>query len=119
MRGSKILLALVAFMILAAPFAHAGDDLGLPTEKTSVRTYKLVRFEGVVYRIYTPVECILYFEKVDDTHHRLTIFPKEIGVTPFCEVAVQWGSFPPVSLGLTSGGTNDWILGTETGYAEK
>ena len=120
MRGSsKILMALVAVMILAAPFAWAGDDLGLPTDKTSGTTYKLVRFDGVDYRIATEISCDLYFYKVDSEHHRLSIKTVPDGVTPFCEVVVQWGLFPAVSLGLSAGGTNSWILGTETGYAEK
>ena len=119
MRGSKILLALVAVLLLAAPFASAGDELGVPTDKTSGTTYKLVRFDGVVYRIATEVACNLYFYRLDDGHHLLSIKPVEEGPTPFCMVVVQWGMFPPVSLGLGMGGTNDWILGTETGYAEK
>ena len=119
MRGSKILLALVAVLLLAAPFASAEDDLGLPTDKTSGTTYKLVRFDGVVYRIATDVACELYFHRIDDGHHRLSVKPVDDEPIPFCVVVVQWGLFPPVSLGLGMGGTNDWILGTETGYAEK
>jgi hypothetical protein len=120
MRGSsKILMALVAMMILAAPFARAQDDLALPTDKTSGTTYKLVRFDGVVYRIFAEVPCELYFQKVDSCHHRFYAKPVADTVTPFCEVSVQWGSFPTVSLFLETGGTNSWILGTETGYAEK
>ncbi len=120
MRGSrKILMALVAVMILASPFARAGDDLGLPTDKTSGATYTLVRFDGMVYRIMTQVSCDLFFQRIDDEHHFLSIKPVPDGVTPFCEVVVQWGMFPAVTLGLEAGGTNSWILGTETGYAEK
>lgn len=119
MRGSKILMAFVAVMILAAPFAHAEDYLGVPTDKTPGATYKLVRFDGVVYRVTTDVACELFFYKVDDWHHGLSIKPVEEGPLPFCMVVVQWGLFPPVTLGLGMGGTNDWILGTETGYAEK
>ena len=122
MRGSsKILMALVAMMIFAAPFANAGDDLGVPTDKTSGTTYKLVMFDGMVYRIFTEVSCDLYFTRIDDEHHLLTIRPKpDKGVlTPFCEVSIQWGAFPSVTLGLVMGDTNSWILGTETGYAEK
>ena len=119
MRGSsKILMALVALMILAAPSARAGDDLCLPTDKTAGTSYKLVTFDGIEYRIYSEVSCELYFRKIDDGHHLLSIRPVE-EVTPFTEVSVQWGSFPPVTLGLESGDTNSWILGTETGYAEK
>ena len=119
MRGSsKILLALIAVVMLAAPFARAGD-LGLPTDKTSGSAYKLVYFEGVTYRIATDVPCQIYFTKVDDRHHRLNVLPLVDEVTPFCDVVVQWGLFPPVTLGLMSGDANSWILGTETGYAEK
>jgi hypothetical protein len=119
MRGSKILMALVAAMILAAPFAHAEEYLGVPTDKTPGTTYKLVRFDGIVYRVSTEVACELFFYKIDDGHHLLSIKPVEEGPTPYCVVVVQWGLFPPVTLGLGMGGTNDWILGTETGYAEK
>jgi hypothetical protein len=122
MRGSsKILMALIAVIILAAPIARAGDDLGLPTDKTAGTTYRLVTFEGVVYRIFTEVPCELYFTRIDDEHHLLTIKPvvDKVTVLPFCDVMVQWGCFPPVTLGLSMGDTNSWILGTETGYAEK
>jgi len=119
MRGSKILLALVALTLLAAPLARAEDELGLPTDKTSGTTYKLVRFDGVVYRVYTEVSCELYFQKLDSEHHLLTIKPVSSEPIPFCEVVIQWGLFPAVTLGLDAGGNNDWILGTETGYAEK
>lgn len=119
MRGSKILLALVAFTLLAAPLARAGDELGLPTDKTSGTTYKLVRFDGVVYRVYTEVSCEFYFQKLDNEHHLLTIKPAPNEPIPVCDVVIQWGLFPPVTLGLDIGGGNNWILGTETGYAEK
>lgn len=122
MRGSsKILMALVAVVILAAPFAQAEDELGLPTDKTAGSTYKLVRFDGVVYRIFMEIPCDLYFSRIDDEHHLLTVRPvtDKVTVTPFCEVSVQWGTFPAVILGLEIGGTNSWLLGTETGYAEK
>jgi len=119
MRGSKILMALVVVMILAAPFASVADELGLPTDKTSGATYDLVRFDGVVYRISTDVECELFFYRIDAEHHLLSIKPVEEGPLPFCMVVVQWGMFPPVALGLGTGDSNDWILGTETGYAEK
>jgi len=123
MRGSsKILMAFFAVMILAAPLARAGGDLGLPTDETSKgTTIQLVGFDGVFYRVVTEVPCELYFRRVDDSLHRLdiNIKPVEDELTPVCIVVVQWGGFPPVSLGLEAGGTNSWLLGTETGYAEK
>jgi hypothetical protein len=122
MRGSsKILVALVAVVILAATFAHAEDELGLPTDKTAGTAYNLVRFDGVVYRIFTEIPCELHFSRIDDEHHLLTVKPivDKVTVTPFCDVQIQWGLFSPLILGLEIGGTNSWILGTETGYAEK
>ena len=122
MRGSsKILMALIAVVIFAAPFASAGGSKGLPTDKTPVISYKVVTFDGVVYRIFTEVPCDLYFSRIDDDHHRLTINPfgGKVTVLPFCEGMVQWGDFPPVTLDIVIGDSNSWILGTETGYAEK
>mgnify|MGYP003572517944 CR=1 FL=1 len=122
MRGSsKILMALIAVIILAAPFAKAEDELCLPTDKTAGSTYKVVIFDNVIYRIVTDIPCEMLFYKVDNDHHSLTIKPAgdKVTVTPFCVVSVQWGSFPPLSLGLEIGGSNSWLLGTETGYAEK
>jgi hypothetical protein len=121
MRGSrKILMAMIAVLILTAPLARAGDELGLPTDKTSKgNTTQLVRFDGVIYKITTEVSCEIYLERVDDFFHRLNIKPVEQVLTPVCDVTVQWGVFPPVTLGLETGGTNSWLLGTETGYAEK
>jgi len=120
MRGSsKILMVLAAMMILAAPFARADDSLAVPTDKTSGTTYKLVRFDGVTYRIFSEVSCELYFQKLDNEHHLFSAKPIAITATPFCAVSIQWDAFPGVTLFLESGGTNSWILGTETGYAEK
>ena len=66
MRGSsKILMALVAVMILAASFAQAEDELCLPTDKTAGTTYKVVRFDGVIYRIVSDLPCELIFLRID------------------------------------------------------
>ena len=120
MRGSsKILIVLVAAMILAAPFAQAKRDLGIPTDKTAGTTLQVVRFDRVLYKIVAEVPCDLYFSKIDDEHHLLYVKTVPDGVTPYCEVVIQWGTFPPVTLGIEIGGINSWILGTETGYAEK
>ena len=120
MRGSsKILIALVAVMILAAPFAQAKNDLGIPTDKTSAITFQVVRFDRVLYKITAEVPVELFFWKIDDEHHLLYVKTIPDGVTPYCEVVIQWGPFDPVTLGIEAGGVNSWILGTETGYAEK
>ena len=120
MRGSsKILIVLVAAMILAAPIAQARNDLGIPTDKTPRTTLQVVRFDRVLYKIVAEVPCDLYFSKIDDEHHLLYVKTVPDGVTPYCEVVIQWGTFPPVTLGIEIGGINSWILGTETGYAEK
>jgi hypothetical protein len=120
MRGSsKILIALVAAMILAAPFAQARNDLGIPTDKTPGTTLQVVRFDRVLYKIAAEVPVDLYFTKIDNEHHLLYIKTVPDGVTPYCEVVIQWGGFAPVTLGIEIGGINSWILGTETGYAEK
>jgi hypothetical protein len=121
MRGrNKIMIALIALVILVAPLTVAGDEFGLPTDKTaSGFSFQLVRFDGVLYRVVSDVPCALYFYRIDGEHHLLHIKPLEALPSPYCEVSVQWGNFPPIMLGLEAGDTNSWILGTETGYAEK
>jgi hypothetical protein len=115
-------MAMIAVMIFAAPFAWAEGELCVPTDKTAgTAYYKVVSFDDVVYRVISDIPCELSFIKVDETHHYLSIKPSSIWgtVTPYCEVSVQWGSFPALTLGLEMGGVNGWFLGTETGYAEK
>jgi hypothetical protein len=123
MRGSsKILMAFVAMMILAAPLSRADDHLGLLLPSDGIfksGSVRLVRFDGVDYRIKAQVPCELYFEKADDHLHILNIKPEEEELTAFCIVTVQWGIFAPVTLQIEGGGTNSWLINTETGYAEK
>jgi hypothetical protein len=82
-------------------------------------TCKLVFFEGVLYRVTMDAPCDVSFEVVDEAHHMLHVRLDPDAPTPICLVGVQWGPFPPVFLDIMMGGGESWLLGVETGYAEK
>jgi len=120
MRGIKIILLTVAVAsILAATHASAEDPLGIPVSKETRPGVTVVKFDEVTYRINTLGHFYLFFQKVDQEHHRLIIIPSLLEPTPYDPVLLQWDNFPPVILEVLGGDNNSWLLGVETGYAEK
>lgn len=119
MRGrTAVLLSVAAMMFLAPAVSPAQDELALSVDKTLGPGVSKVVFEGVLYRIYTVGDYDLIFQVVDRSHHRVDVIPSS-PLQPACDVVIQWSEFEPVTLQLESGGTNSWLLGVETGYAEK
>jgi hypothetical protein len=96
-------------------------DFAIPTDvvKTVAPGISSVSFEGVTYRIATAGRYEFRFERLDPTHHKLTIVPLEQQLQAIYDVYIQWDLFPPVILDLGGGGGFSYTLGTETGYAEK
>ena len=88
-------------------------------EKTLSPGWQTVSFEGVNYRVYTSGTYKLYFSRVDEEHHRVFILPEDGEPVPCQSIYMQWGLFAPVRLDLGLGGGTSYLLGTETGYAEK
>lgn len=120
MRGIKIFLLTAAVVsILAATTASAEDPLGLPVGKETRPGVTCVKFDGVTYRINTLGHFYLFFERIDQEHHRLTVIPALGEPTPYDPISLQWDLFPPVVIELLMGDDNTWMLGVETGYAEK
>ena len=121
MRGSgKILMAALALVLVTTPLALAkGEPRSMPTDKTTGTVYTLIRFDGVIYRVVSEIPCDITFERIDEEHHRVFVATIPDGVISYCEVEIQWGDFPPVVLDIVLGGNNSWLLGIETGYAEK
>jgi hypothetical protein len=115
----KVFLLMFMLMILAVPFASADEQNAIPVEKTVSPGTKVVKFEGVTYRIATRGNYYLTFERVDNEHHRVFILPAPGETAPYCAIYMQWEEFPPVSLGLEMDGATTYLLGVETGYAEK
>lgn len=121
MRGSaKVFLLSVLMMLLASTMASAGDSLGLPVDvKTVGPGCTTIKFDGINYRIFTYGSYNISFERVDEAHHRIFILAGNGEPAPYCDLFVQWSFFPPVVLSIDMDGGSTYLLGTETGYAEK
>jgi hypothetical protein len=107
-------------ILLAATSIPANEELGIPLEKTIRPVYSTVKYEGVVYRFISDASYQLRFETVDETH--VGLFIKPIcggGSGPSFVLSVQWGPFMPAFLSIDSCDGDYYILGAETGYAEK
>ncbi|MBN2184802.1 MAG: hypothetical protein JW746_05695 [Candidatus Krumholzibacteriota bacterium] len=116
---TKVFLLAIALMIFSSAQMVADGLRGIPVDKIVSRTEaSLVAFEGTVYKIYNSDGYYIFFEKVDDAHNRVHIMPVE-RVRPFVDVCIQWDAFSPVCLDIDPDGDNSYLLGTETGYAEK
>ncbi len=119
MRGKiTVLLSAAVILILASSVSSAQDALALSVDKTLSPGVSRVEFAGVIYRVYSLDNCTIEFEMVDRDHHRVYVIPIN-PFLPYCDVVLQWNGFTPVTLDLQSGSGNSWLLGVETGYAEK
>ena len=115
---TKVLLLAVTLLIFSSVQMAAGDLRGIPVDKIFRADASLVAFEGTVYKIYNAEAYHITFEKVDDTHNRVHVYALD-GVRHLLVLCIQWESFPPACLDIDSDEDNSYLLGTETGYAEK
>ncbi|MBN2070708.1 MAG: hypothetical protein JW814_04555 [Candidatus Krumholzibacteriota bacterium] len=115
---TKVFLLAVSVLVLASVPVRADGALGIAVDKTVSSDVRVLVFEGTTYKIFTISNYLITFERVDNTHHRIYIDPID-ETLPCYDIYIQWGFFLPVRLDIGSGGTNSYLLGTETGYAEK
>ena len=120
MNGSVRIILSIALALLLLAAALPAQELMLPRlDKTVGPGHSYVRYGGTVYHIYTQIEFALSFQKIDLRYTRLMVKPIKTGPTPFCELTIQWGTFPANILMIGGDGDGNWILDAETGYAEK
>ncbi|OQX83619.1 MAG: hypothetical protein B6D63_05950 [Candidatus Latescibacteria bacterium 4484_7] len=119
MKGSKWILILMAFIIVLPLFASAQDEYALPLEKNINPGHSSIKYQSIIYNFYAVEGWHVRFETIDSKHVRLVLKPLGVNVQPYEQVSVQWNSFPGVLLQVSTSGENSFILGTETGYAEK
>ncbi len=112
------LLVAVSVLVFSSVPVAAVSFRSIPIARATRIEESVIVFEGTVYTILNARGYLLTFEKVDDTHDRVHIEIVD-GVRPLYGVYLQWGSFWPVFLDIDSGEDNSYLLGTETGYAEK
>ena len=123
MKGiAGVLFIAVSVLVLSASAASAAssieNQMDVPV-KTADSGFQIVQFDGINYRIFTSGTIAVTFERVDSEHHRIFIIAGEGEVLPYSSVYIQWELFPPVCLEIGLGGGGTYLLGTETGYAEK
>jgi hypothetical protein len=122
MKGiAGVLFIAVSVLVLATsavPAESLSNQMDID-EKTISPGFQVVQFDGTIYRILTAGAFTLSFERVDNEHHRVFIIAGEGEVLPYSSIFIQWDLFPPVCLELGLGGGSTYLLGTETGYAEK
>ena len=121
MRRKGVLLTLTAVLLIGVAMPLAADDeRALSTDKTVQSGLSIIRFDGVAYRILAQDRVAISFDSVDDVRVMMAVKPVSITQpTMMCQISVQWGVFPPISLSIDGGGGSYFILNTETGYAEK
>lgn len=115
----KIVSIAVLVLILSTAYLSAQIQNALPTDKkiSDGRTY--IFFDGIIYRIISQIPVEVRLSEVDESHHKI-VFSWDQSAGPICnDVYVQWEDFPPVYLGIGTSCGDTYILGTETGYAEK
>jgi len=115
-----ILAILVSFLSLtSASFAQDQFQNALPLEQIIKPGHCIITYDGITYHLISEVSLKVRFEKVDASHVRLYLKPLDVGVQMYCTVSVQWDYFPPITLEVDTGSGSSFLLGTETGYAEK
>jgi hypothetical protein len=105
-------------LILGTSTASAFEIEREPVGKIINPGIVFVEFDNIHYRLFTPVAIRMTLEKVDSANHKIVIYPLEMGYESG-SVWLQWELFSPAELEIDSGGNNRWLIGTETGYAEK
>lgn len=119
MKGiARVLPLVIAILLLSAVLVPAQDYV-MPVDKTVRSGYSVIEFDGIDYRVFTPVQCLFTFSKIDDRYHSLAIRPAKPGPVPYIEITIQWSVFPTIPLDIDTADGNDYELDTESGYAEK
>ena len=123
MKGSKVILAACAVALALSASAAWADLYPVPIKKsvssaTVLPVTGLVSHNTIVYTFQTGVAISVRFETIDARYVKLAVKPVSSLPSSFA-ISLQWSYFSPITLAIGGGGTTDYILDTETGYAEK
>lgn len=120
MRGSMRMFLFVLMVLLVTMTVSAQEERMLFMEKTIKPGQTIVKYDNVVYRIFSRTSLSLTFSRIDNRYVRLHAEPAAgTGYQPYYEFSIQWSSFPANLLDFSSPGGGTYTLDTETGYAEK
>lgn len=119
MRGSRAIFALAALvLVLGATALLAQEQYSMPLDRVINPVRTAVKYDSNIYTFTCSKPYNVRFEKIDAKRVMLTVKPLD-KVTPYQEISLQWGTFPTVTLSIDSSGGDEFILNSETGYAEK
>lgn len=120
MKGSKMILALVAFMLIfGVSTLWAQSEYCLPLDRLVKPGITTIKYDATIYNIFAGSCFSVRFEKLDAVRVKLHVKPVTELLPYQAEMSLQWGGFGVMDLGLGASGDGEFILNTETGYAEK
>jgi hypothetical protein len=115
----RVIFAVVLLLSLAASMVQSEGEYGIPKPVKVFNNYSTITFNGISYYVYSQGSYYLTFSEYDMQKVRLDITPAYEQYSEYPPVYVQWSSFSTVELGVEGDDGETYLLGTETGYAEK
>ncbi|MDZ7860671.1 MAG: hypothetical protein U5O15_08435 [Candidatus Krumholzibacteriota bacterium] len=115
----KVFFAVVLLFLLASSLVYAGDEMGIPVDVKTGGGYSFVYLNETLFSIYSSGEYYISFEEYDSEWVLVDIVPYGEKPDEYSPVYIQWDAFDPVVITLDSDEGETYLLGSETGYAEK
>ena len=115
----RVIFAVVLLLSLAASMVQSEREYAMAKPVKVSNNARVVNFDGITYYIYSQGDYTIYFSDYDTQKVRLDIYPAFVDYSEYPPVYVQWSTFTTVELGVDNDEGETYLLGTETGYAEK
>ena len=115
----RVVFAVVLLLSLANSMVRSEGEYGMTKPVKVSRNYQIVQFEGITYSVYTQGNYELIFSSYNAEKVKLNVLPCYIQYMEYPPVYMQWGYFSIVELIIGGDEGDSFLLGTETGYAEK
>ncbi len=115
----KVFFAVILLFLLSSSFVYAEGEMAIPVDVKTGGGYSFVYLNGTLFSIYTSGEYYIGFEEYDSEWVMVDIIPCGEKPDEYSPVYIQWDVFAPVVITLESDEGETYLLGSETGYAEK
>ena len=116
---SRVIFAVVLLLSLATSMVQSEGEYAIAKPVKVYSGCRIITFDGITYSIYSQGDYSLFFSEYDSQNVKLDIIPAYVQYSEYPPIYVQWSVFSTVALGVGSSEGETYILGTETGYAEK
>jgi hypothetical protein len=118
-KSFKVILAAVLLFILSTSLIYAQDVMGIPVDVKIGSVCTFVNFNGITYGIINGGDYYFNFEEYDSECVKLDIIPCGEKPQSYSTIYIQWSTSNSVYLTVGADGGGTYLLGSETGYAEK